>query len=76
VARILPDRYYTRPRWALDGGNGSVVSVLDMDDNKYELAWRIVFGMTSIFDGYSIDLDQVHAYMQHVQDVLNIKNQD
>jgi hypothetical protein len=71
--RILRYRYRIPPRWALDGGNGSVVSVDPMTEDKYEMAWKIMFGMTSIFDGYSIDLEQVHSYMEHVAETLNLE---
>jgi len=37
---ILRDRARSTPRWARDGGNGSVASVQDMDDQR-KLTYRL-----------------------------------
>lgn len=68
------DRSGRVPRWALDGGQGSVVSVEDMDNDTYRQAWLITKALVDGFDGYMFDLEQVSNYMDTVLEVLNSRD--
>lgn len=51
------------PRWALDGGNGSVVSVYGMSENENELVYWMSAVMGALVKGRR---DEAERYMYYV----------
>jgi len=41
-AALIPDRYGALPRWAADGGNGSVARVEDMTNEEIARCYRVL----------------------------------
>lgn len=60
---ILRDRSDTLPRWAVDGGNGSVVSVGLMDDNLYEAAWTRLQNVLKALPDFEISVSDFLSIM-------------
>jgi len=68
--RIVRYRYRMPPKWARDGGAGSVVSVEGMREMDYQLAWRLLEASVKGLQGYSVDLEVVQDWMNSITDAL------
>jgi len=68
------DRHPSSPRWARDGGNGSVVSVEAMNSDLYSVAWRLLDATLTELAGYSMDLEQVQLIMHAYVEILESRD--
>jgi hypothetical protein len=66
----LADRSYDLPRWATDGGNGSVVSVVYMNNEDYRLAWHLLRSNVKALGGYSVDLEVISEWMDSIEGAI------
>jgi hypothetical protein len=70
--RSVGDRGTSLPRWALDGGNGSVVTVGAMSDHEIAKCWSVLKSMLSMWGYSDIQASDLVEFMETLE--VNIQD--